>query len=306
MGVSIYPDDGHDAETLLRNADSAMYRAKERGHGHYHFFQTDMTFLAVERESLEDGLRRALERCEFILHYQPKIDLETGMILGAEALIRWQHPNRGLLTPTEFVPIAEDSGLIVPIGQWVLREACRQAQEWQDAGLRPLPVAVNVSAVEFRSPGFLENVRMSLKETRLEPRHLELELTESVLMAHGGATVALLRGLKDLGLQLALDDFGTGYSSLSYLKEFPIDALKVDQSFVRGISDDLRGAPIVVAIISMGKSLKHRVIAEGVETAEQLAFLQAQRCGEGQGFYFSRPLAAEQFASLLLTSERAS
>jgi diguanylate cyclase (GGDEF)-like protein/PAS domain S-box-containing protein len=306
MGVSIYPDDGHDAETLLRNADSAMYRAKERGHGHYHFFQTDMTLLAVERESLEDGLRRALERCEFILHYQPKIDLETGMILGAEALIRWQHPNRGLLTPTEFVPIAEDSGLIVPIGQWVLREACRQAQEWQDAGLRPLPVAVNVSAVEFRSPGFLENVRMSLKETRLEPRHLELELTESVLMAHGGATVALLRGLKDLGLQLALDDFGTGYSSLSYLKEFPIDALKVDQSFVRGISDDLRGAPIVVAIISMGKSLKHRVIAEGVETAEQLAFLQAQRCGEGQGFYFSRPLAAEQFASLLLTSERAS
>ena len=305
MGVSLYPDDGHDAETLLRNADSAMYRAKERGHGHYQFFQADMNCLAVERESLEDGLRRALERHEFILHYQPKIDLETGMMLGAEALIRWRHPNRGLLTPNEFVPIAEDSGLIVPIGRWVLREACRQAREWQDAGLRPMPVAVNVSAVEFRSPGFLEHIRLSLEETRLESRHLELELTESVLMAHAEAPVALLRGLKDMGLQLALDDFGTGYSSLSYLKEFPIDALKVDQSFVRGISDDLRGAPIVVAIISMGKSLNHRVIAEGVETAEQLAFLQAQGCGEGQGFFFSRPLPAEQFASLLLASERA-
>jgi len=200
----------------------------------------------------------------------------------------------------QFVPIAEDSGLIVPIGQWVLREACRQARAWQDAGLRLMPVAVNVSAVEFRSPGFLDGVRLSLEETRLESRYLELELTESVLMAHAESTVSLLRGLKDLGLQLALDDFGTGYSSLSYLKEFPIDALKVDESFIRGISDDLRGAPIVVAIISMGKSLHHRVIAEGVETAEQLAFLQAQGCSEGQGFYFSGPLAAEQFAKLLV------
>jgi EAL domain-containing protein (putative c-di-GMP-specific phosphodiesterase class I) len=239
------------------------------------------------------------------LHYQPKIDLETGVMVGAEALIRWRHPNGGLLPPMQFVPMAEDSGLIVPIGQWVLHEACRQARAWQDAGLRLTPVAVNVSAVEFRNPGFLDGVRKSLEETRLESRYLELELTESVLMAHAESTVSLLRGLKDLGVQLALDDFGTGYSSLSYLKEFPIDALKVDESFVRGISDGLRGAPIVLAIISMGKSLHHRVIAEGVETAEQLAFLQAQGCAEGQGFYFSRPLAAEQFAKLLVTSESA-
>jgi diguanylate cyclase (GGDEF)-like protein/PAS domain S-box-containing protein len=304
VGVSLYPDDGHDAETLLRHADSAMYHAKEHGPGRFQFFQADMNLRAVERQSLEHGLRRALDRQEFILHYQPKIDLETGLMVGAEALIRWRHPNGGLLPPMQFVPIAEDSGLIVPIGQWVLREACRQARAWQNAGLRLTPVAVNVSAVEFRNPGFLDGVRMSLEETRLESRYLELELTESVLMAHAESTVSLLRGLKELGVQLALDDFGTGYSSLSYLKEFPIDALKVDESFVRGISDDLRGAPIVLAIISMGKSLHHRVIAEGVETAEQLAFLQAQGCAEGQGFYFSRPLPAEQFAKLL-TSESA-
>jgi EAL domain-containing protein (putative c-di-GMP-specific phosphodiesterase class I) len=224
-------------------------------------------------------------------------------MLGAEALIRWQHPDRGLLPPVEFVPIAEDSGLIVPIGQWVLREACRQTRAWQDAGLRPMPVAVNVSAVELRSPGFLDGVRVSLEETRLGPRYLELELTESVILTHAESTVPLLRGLKELGLQLALDDFGTGCSSLGHLKEVPIDALKVDGSFISGISDDLGGAPVVAAIVSMGRSLHHRVIAEGVETAAQLAFLQAQGCGEGQGFYFSRPLTAEQFARLLETSE---
>jgi len=299
IGVSLYPDDGHDAETLLRHADSALYHAKERGCGRYQFFQADLNLRAVERQSLEHGLRRALDRHEFILHYQPKIDLETGVMVGAEALIRWRHPNRGLLPPIQFVPLAEDSGLIVPLGQWVLREACRQARAWQEAGLRLMPVAVNVSALEFRSPGFLEGVRRSLEDARLESRYLELELTESVLMAHAESTVSLLRGLKDLGLQLALD-FGTGYSSLSYLKEFPIDALKVDESFVRGISDGRCGAPIVLAIISLGKSLHHRVIAEGIETAEQLAFLQAQGCGEGQGFYFSRPLAAEQFGKLLV------
>jgi diguanylate cyclase (GGDEF)-like protein/PAS domain S-box-containing protein len=300
IGVSVYPDDGHDAETLLRNADSAMYHAKEHGPGGYQFFRTAMNLRAVERQSLEAGLRRALNRDEFILHYQPKIDLQTGVLLGAEALIRWRHPDRGLVPPMQFVPIAEDSGLIVPIGQWVLREACRQARAWQRAGLPRVPVAVNVSAVEFREPGFLDSVRVSLEETRLESRYLELELTESVVMANADSTVPLLRKLKDLGLQLALDDFGTGYSSLSYLKEFPIDALKVDESFIRGISDDLQGAPIVLAIISMGKSLHHRVIAEGIETAEQFAFLQAQGCGEGQGFYFSRPLAADQFAERVM------
>jgi EAL domain-containing protein (putative c-di-GMP-specific phosphodiesterase class I) len=277
-----------------------MYHAKEHGPGGYQFFRTAMNLRAVERQSLEAGLRRALARDEFILHYQPKIDLQTGVMLGAEALIRWRHPDRGLVPPSQFVPIAEDSGLIVPIGQWVLREACRQARAWQRAGLPRVPVAVNVSAVEFRQPGFLDSVRVSLEETRLESRYLELELTESVVMAHADSTVPLLRKLKDLGLQLALDDFGTGYSSLSYLKDFPIDALKVDESFIRGISDDLQGAPIVLAIISMGKSLHHRVIAEGIETAEQFAFLQAQGCNEGQGFYFNRPLPAHQFAERVM------
>jgi diguanylate cyclase (GGDEF)-like protein len=303
IGVSLYPGDGQDTETLLRNADSAMCHAKDRGRCRYQFFQADMNLRAAERESVEDGLRLALDRHEFILHYQPRIDLETGGLLGAEALIRWRHPDRGLLLPTEFVPVAEDSGLIVPIGQWVLREACRQARAWQDAGLRLMPMAVNISAAEFHSPGFLDGVRASLDQARLESRYLELELKESVLMTHTGSAISVFRGLKDLGLQMALDDFGTGSSSLSHLKEFPIDALKVDESLVRGISDDLRGAPIVVAIIGMGKSLHHRVIAKGIETAEQLAFLQTRGCGEGQGFYFSRPLAAEQFSELVVRSE---
>jgi diguanylate cyclase (GGDEF)-like protein/PAS domain S-box-containing protein len=300
IGVSVYPEDGHDAETLVRNADTAMYHAKERGRGRCQFFQRDMNVRAVERQSLEHGLRRGLERQEFILHYQPKMDLESGAMSGAEALIRWRHPDRGLLLPTQFVPIAEDSGLIVSIGRWVLREACRQAKAWQDAGLRPMPVAVNVSAVEFWNPEFLDDVRRIVEQTRLKPCYLELELTESVLMHHGESTVSVLRGLKALGVQLALDDFGTGYSSLSYLNEFPIDALKVDESFVRTITDDPHGAPIVCAVISMAKSLNQRVIAEGVETAKQLAFLRAQHCDEGQGYYFSRPLEAEQFAKLLV------
>jgi diguanylate cyclase (GGDEF)-like protein/PAS domain S-box-containing protein len=299
IGVSIYPDDGQDAETLMRNADIAMYHAKELGRGRYQFFQPDMNVRAVERQSLEDGMRRALDRQEFVLHYQPKMDLEMGVIIGAEALLRWHHPDRGVLQPTQFVPIAEDSGLIVPIGRWVLRNACLQARAWQDSGLLPIPVAVNVSAVEFRSAGFLEGVRRILEQTRLEPRYLELEVTESVLLAHGKSTISLLLGLNTLGVRLALDDFGTGYSNLSYLKEFPIDALKVDESFVRGITSDRNGAAIVRAVITLGRSLNQRVIAEGIETAEQLAFLRAHHCGEGQGFYFNRPLTAEQFAKLL-------
>ncbi len=299
LGISVYPDDGRDAQTLLRNADLAMYHAKEGGRGHYQVFQADMNVRAVERESLEHGLRRALERDEFIVHYQPKMDLERGTILGAEALIRWQHPDRGLLLPTQFVPIAEDSGLIVPIGRWVLREACRQTQVWRRAGLGPMPVAVNVSATEFQHAGFLDGVRGILEEMRLEPRYLELELTESVLMTDREPIVSVLQGLKAMGVQLALDDFGTGYSSLSYLNEFPIDAIKVDGSFVRGITHSLQAAPIVRAVISLGKTLNQRVIAEGVETAEQVAFLRAQHCGEGQGYYFSRPVAAEDFTKLL-------
>src|SRR6266481_5769562 len=299
IGISVYPQDGQDAETLIKNADTAMYHAKESGRNNFQFFKAEMNLKAVERQSLESSLRCALEREEFLLHYQPKVNLDTGEITGVEALIRWQQPDRGLLQPAQFVPIAEDCGLIVQIGRWVLREACRQARAWQNAGLPPLPIAVNVSAVEFRDKGFVEGVRTALAETGLEGRYLELELTEGVLMEHAESTAAVLQELKTMGIRLAVDDFGTGYSSLSYLQQFPIDVLKIDQSFVHRITGDPDHSPIVSAIISMGKSLKHLVVAEGIETLEQRAFLQAQHCTEGQGYHFSRPLAPAQFARLL-------
>jgi diguanylate cyclase (GGDEF)-like protein/PAS domain S-box-containing protein len=299
IGISVYPGDGLDAETLMKGADTAMYHAKENGHNSYRFFEKEMNARAVERQSLEVSLRRALARHEFVLHYQPKIDLETGLMTGAEALIRWIHPQRGLMFPGDFVPIAEDSGLIVPIGQWVLREACRQAQEWIDLRRRPMAVAVNVSPLEFRNPQFLDNVRAALHDSKLDPRYLEIELTERSLIQHLESTAATLKALKEIGIQVAIDDFGTGYSNLSYLRQFPVNVLKVDQSFVREISSDRVSASIVCAVISMGKSLGHRVVAEGVETREQLEFLQAQRCGEGQGYYFSRPLVPDQFVRLL-------
>jgi len=303
IGISIYPDDGRDAETLIKCADTAMYHAKDRGRNNYQFFTEDMNVRAVERQFLEGNLRRAVERREFVLHYQPKINLETGSITGVEALIRWRHPERGLIPPALFVPIAEDCGLIVPIGRWVLREACRQAQAWIAAGLPPLPVAVNISALEFQSKGFLEGVRAILEETRLNPGCLELELTESVLMPAGSPAPTLI-ALKALGLRLAIDDFGTGYSSLSYLRQFPIDTLKIDQSFVREITTGSLDDTIVSAIIGMGKTLKQSVVAEGVETGEQLAFLQRLRCNEGQGYHFSRPVSADAFATLLKTKQK--
>jgi diguanylate cyclase (GGDEF)-like protein/PAS domain S-box-containing protein len=299
IGISVYPSDGEDAETLIKNADVAMYHAKQNGRNNYQFFRQEMNDRAVERHVLEADLRRALAGRELVLHYQPKVNLETGEITGAEALIRWRHPTRGLLFPGQFVTIAEESGLIVPMGRWVLREACRQLRSWLDAGLRPSLVAINISAVEFRSKDFLEGVRNILKETRLGPGHLEIELTESVLMQDGESTTAVLQSLKAMGVQLAIDDFGTGYSSLSYLKRFPIDALKIDKSFVRDIATDPDDATIVRAMIGMGNSLNKRVSAEGVETWEQLAFLRAEHCGEGQGYYFGRPVVAEEYATLL-------
>src|SRR3989441_101105 len=272
IGVSTYPEDGQDAETLVKSADTAMYQAKENGRNNYQFFRQDMNVRAVERQSLEGSLSRALERQEFVLHYQPKVNLETGAITGAEALIRWLHPDRGLVPPGQFVPIAEDSGLIVPIGQWILREACRQTRAWLDAGLGPMPVAVNISTVEFRSKHFLESIRAILLETGLEPPFLELELTESVLMQHPESTASVLRALKSIGVRLAVDDFGTGYSSLSYLRRFPIDVLKLDRSFLHDVARlGTKDAAIVNAVITMGKSLKHRGIAEGVGTEGQLA-----------------------------------
>ncbi|HWO34059.1 MAG TPA: EAL domain-containing protein, partial [Candidatus Acidoferrum sp.] len=299
IGISVYPEDGEDAETLIKNADTAMYHAKENGRNNFQFFKTEMNFKAVERQSLEGSLRRALERKEFLLHYQPKVNLDTGEITGVEALIRWQHPDRGLVPPSQFVPIAEDCGLIVQIDSWVLREACRQAREWQDAGLPFKRVSVNVSAVEFRDKGFVEGVRAILGETGLDARYLDLELTERVLMEHAESTASVLHQLKMMGVRLVVDDFGTGYSSLSYLQQFPIDALKIDQSFVHRITADPDDSPIVSAIIDMGKNLKQSVIAEGIETQEQRAFLQVHLCAEGQGYLFSLPLAAAQFAHLL-------
>jgi len=299
IGISVYPEDGEDAETLIKNADTAMYHAKENGRNNFQFFKAGMNLKSVERQSLEGNMRHAVDREEFLLHYQPKVNLDTGEITGVEALIRWQQPDRGLVPPSQFVPIAEECGLIIQIGRWVLREACRQGRAWQDAGLRPLPIAVNVSAVEFRDKSFVEGVRTTLAETGLEGRYLELELTEGVLMEHAESTAAVLQELKTMGIRLAVDDFGTGYSSLSYLQQFPIDVLKIDQSFVHRITGDPDHSPIVSAIISMGKSLKHLVVAEGIETQEQRGYLQAQRCAEGQGYLFSRPLAAAQFAHLL-------
>ena len=301
IGVSVYPDDGLDAETLIKNADTAMYQAKENGRQSYQFFKPAMNVRAVERQSIEESLRRALERQEFALHYQPKINLRTGEITGAEALIRWTHPTRGPVPPAQFIPVAEDCGLILPIGNWVLREACKQARAWVDAGLPLATMAVNISAMEFRDEHFLEGVFAILKDTGLDPRFLELELTESVLMKHAESAESILKTLRARGVQVAVDDFGTGYSSLSYLRKFPIDALKIDQSFVRQITTAPDETTIVTAMISMGRSLKLRVVAEGVETQEELAFLQAHQCDEAQGYYFSRPVLAHQFAELLKT-----
>ena len=299
IGVSVYPDDGLDAETLIKNADTAMYQAKENGRQSYQFFKPAMNARAVERQFIEEGLRRALERQEFELHYQPKVNLTTGAITGAEALIRWLHPTRGLVSPADFIPIAEDCGLILPIGAWVLREACRQAQAWIDRGLPAVTMAVNVSAMEFRDKNFLAGSVAILAETGFDPRSLELELTESVLMKHATSTAIILQTLRESGIRVAVDDFGTGYSSLSYLQKFPIDAVKIDQSFIRQISTAGDDTTIVKAVIGMARGLKLRVIAEGVETAEEVAFLRAYRCEEAQGYFFGRPVPAQQFAMLL-------
>jgi diguanylate cyclase (GGDEF)-like protein/PAS domain S-box-containing protein len=299
IGIVTYPDDATDAETLMKHADFAMYHAKEKGRDNRQFFKRDLNVRALEQQSLENGLRYALEREELMLHYQPEIDLDTGNIVGVEALIRWLHPDRGLVPPAEFIPIAEECGLIVPIGRWVLREACHQAQAWQDIGLAPIRVGINISAVELRANGFIEGVSAILTQTGLEARFLELELTETFLMQDSTSTSAVLHALKRLGLNLALDDFGTGYSSLSHLKRYPIDTLKIDRSFVSSSTVNSDDASIVCAMISMGKDMHMRVVAEGVETQEQLTFLQDRGCPFGQGYYFSQPLPGRECTQLL-------
>jgi diguanylate cyclase (GGDEF)-like protein/PAS domain S-box-containing protein len=283
VGIVTYPDDGMNAETLMKNADFAMYQAKDAGRNNYQCFKTEMNVRAIERQSLENALRHALDRHEFELYYQPKINLASGVITGLEALIRWRHPMRGLVSPAQFIPVAEECGFIVPIGRWVLREACEQVRRWQRDGLPALRIAVNISPVELRAADFVASVREILAETDLDPNCLEFELTETSLMQDSRTTVEVLRELKEIGVLLALDDFGTGYSSLSYVKRFPIDTLKIDQSFVRDLATDADDASIVSAVISMGKSLHMQVVAEGVETLDQLEFLRGHNCPSAHG-----------------------
>jgi diguanylate cyclase (GGDEF)-like protein len=299
IGIAICPQDGTEGDVLLRNADSAMYEAKERGRNNYQFYRKDLNASAIARQRLESGLRHAVERRELELNYQPIIDVHSGAIAAVEALVRWRNPDQGLVMPTHFMAIAEESGLIVPIGRWVLRAACLQAKVWQSAGLPRLRCAVNVSAVELRSTNFVAGVAAILEETGLDPALLELELTETFLMQDSKSTALVLTSLKDLNVRLALDDFGTGYSSLSYMRRFPIDALKIDRSFVNQLTNDEDDASVVSAVINMGKSLHMRVVAEGVETREQLSFLEFHQCPEAQGYLFSPPVDAEEFEALM-------
>jgi diguanylate cyclase (GGDEF)-like protein len=299
LGISIYPDDGFDAIALIKKAETAMRNVKESGPNDFSFFIDEMNQRARDQQSIESGIRLALERNEFVLHYQPKLDLGSGQVVGAEALIRWKKPGHGLVYPSEFISVAEDSGLIVPLSKWVLAEACRQSCAWQAAGLPKICMSVNMSAIDFRQRDFIDGIEQTLKQTGLDPALLELEITEGVLMQNVESTVNALTRLKEMGVRLAIDDFGTGYSSLSYLRRFPIDVLKIDQSFIRGLSNDSSDAALVSAIISLGRSLKLTIIAEGVETLEQLDFLKAHRCEEGQGFYFSKAVEPDAFVRYL-------
>ena len=304
IGISVYPEDGADAETLVKNADTAMYRAKEQGRDHYQLYTHAMNERAVERLALEGALRKALARGELALYYQPLLDLATGRVHGVEALLRWAHPEKGLVAPGEFLHLAEVTSLMGPIGRWTLRTACTQARAWQEAGLPGLSVAVNLSARQLQQPDLVEQVKRALDESGLPARGLDLEVTESHAMQNADATIHTLRELKGLGVRISIDDFGIGYSSLSYLKRLPIDTLKIDQSFVRDITTDPDDAAIATAIIALAHTLKLQVVAEGVESQEQLSFLAARHCDRMQGFLFSRPLAAPECGEFLSRSRR--
>ena len=299
IGMSIYPDDGADAETLLKNADIALHQAKEEGRNKYKLFTPAMNEKIAKRLDLGKRLRKAAEKEEFLLYYQPEVDINTGEVIGIEALLRWQEQGRGLTLPGEFIPFAEDSGLIVPIGEWVMRAACTQNRVWQERGLKPVSIAVNLSMRQFRQKNFLDAVARILKETGLDPKYLDLELTESVLMEDAESVIDILNKLKATGIRLTIDDFGTGYSSLEYLKRMPINMLKIAQSFIRDITSDPDDATIATTIIRMGHSLGIEVIAEGVETVEQLNLLKGMQCDKIQGYLASRPVPAGEVEKFL-------
>ena len=305
IGISLFPQDGNDLESLLKNADAAMYHAKDAGRSNYQFYSRSMNAAALQRLTLENKLRRALEREEFQLYFQPQIDVRSWSIIGAEALIRWHHPDLGLVPPAEFIGLAEETGLILPIGDWVLRTACAQARAWQDAGHGPLVMAVNISGRQFRGRGLVQTVDQTIAEFGVDPRRVELEITESVLMQSVEETVNTLKALRAMGPRIAVDDFGTGYSSLSYLRRFPIDTLKLDQSFIQDSVKDRGTAAIVAGVIDMAHGLGLEVIAEGVETAEQRTLLFQDGCHVMQGYLFGRPVPAPEFEQLLVTKNNA-
>jgi diguanylate cyclase (GGDEF)-like protein len=299
IGIAMYPSDGGDFDGLLKCADTAMHRAKEDGRNRYVFFTAEMQAISARKLLVENALRNALERSELRVYYQPQVSLAHGQISGAEALLRWTHPDLGAVPPSEFIAVAEDSGQILQIGTWVLRSAVNQLKVWLDSGLPPMTMAVNLSSVQFRHPNLPELVRQILAEANIPPHYLELELTERVAMGDPLGVIAVMNNLHQLGVRMSIDDFGTGYSSLNYLKRFRAYKLKIDQSFVSGVTEDLEDKGIVCAIINLANSLGLRTTAEGVETAEQLAFLRTQGCNEAQGYYFSKPLPADSFEALV-------
>lgn len=298
IGISLFPSDGEDSVSLVKNANAALYRAKENGNTYQHYAPA-MNATSAERLALDNSLRRALERNELMLYYQPQLDLRTGEVVGAEALIRWRHPDLGLVSPAKFIPLAEDTGLIIPITEWVLKTACEQTMAWHEEGAEDLRISVNLSGKHFRHRNLAQTITKALDDSGLPPSCLELELTETILMENQDSTIEILRLLNYLGIQFSIDDFGTGYSSFSYLRRFPISTVKIDQSFVRDLTNCVDDAAIVTAIIAMAHRMRLKVLAEGVETAEQLAFLVEHGCDEMQGYYFSRPIPPEEFRELL-------
>jgi len=299
IGISVYPADGETSEVLLKHADSAMYHAKETGRNNYQFFKESLNVAVLERFSLEQDIKGALEREEFLLYYQPQIDLTSRKIIGAEALIRWVHPQKGMIPPDTFIPIAEESGLIVAINKWVIQTACRQNRTWEKAGFDPIRIAVNLSGYQLAKQNIIQVIRDALQEADLDAKYLEIEITENILMQDNEDTVWILQGMKDLGLKIALDDFGTGYSSLNYLTSFPVDFIKIDRSFVMGLPELKKNLVIIKTIIAMGHSLGMKIVAEGIETEEQLDLLIGFGADEGQGYYFSRPVPEDEFTRFL-------